>query len=105
MAEIHTMQLGPSEATKALNDESFLKVFPEFRSIKAKQKAFQSGVHTGCATCRKKTIAANVTGDFLGVLSVLPEDRIKELKGYFKTDRLMYTRYDARKGSYKTVVS
>lgn len=104
MAE-SVMQLGPSDATRALNDASFVLNFPEFKGVKIKSDMFRSGVHSGCSSCRKKTIAKNITADFLSVVGVLPPGRIYDLKKYLGADKLMYIKYDSQKGSYRTVVS
>ncbi len=98
-----TLMIGPSETTKALNDDKFLEQFPMFKTINAKNKLLSSN-SAGCSSCRKKAIARNLTASFLNVLKTMPKEDAVKIKEYFGAGRMIYQRLDAKSGIYVTEV-
>lgn len=98
------LTIGRQEATQALSDEKFLSSFPMFKTIRSKSDMLKKSSAAGCSSCRQRRIASNLTLDFLNVLKTLPVSEVAKIKQYFGYDKMMYTRFDAEKGVYRTEV-
>jgi len=88
---------------EALKDASFFKTMPEFLTLKPKLEVMGAQVG-GCAGCRGRTVARNITADFLTTMSVLNDAAIGRLKQYFKVAKLMYSAHDPKTGAYTTKI-
>lgn len=76
--------LGGSHIAKAVSDDGFFKLMPEFASIKAQIATMHMDVKSkkGCNACNMRRLHANIDGNFAAIASRLPDARAKELKRY-----------------------
>lgn len=80
--------LGGSHVEKAIHDQNFFSLMPEFSSIRAQIAAMHVDLNSkkGCSSCQKRRIHANIDGNFAAIASRLPDDRAKVLKKYLGID-------------------
>ena len=76
--------LGGSHITKAVSDDGFFRLMPEFASIKAQIATMHMDVKSkkGCNSCNMRRLHANIDGNFAAIASRLPDARAKVLKKY-----------------------
>ena len=102
MSEEKILNVGPDEATRALNDEKFVSMLPMFKTIRGKADVLRKTTASGCSSCRKRRIAQNLTLDFLNVLKSLPDDEVAKVKAYFGASKMAYQMFDRDRGVYRT---
>lgn len=78
------VMLGGSHISRAVSDENFFRLMPEFSSIRAQINTMHIDVNSkvGCNACNKRRLHANIDGNFAAIASCLPDDRAKVLKKY-----------------------
>lgn len=78
------VMLGGSHITKAVNDESFFRLMPEFASIRAQIRTMHidPSAKKGCSPCARRRLHANIDGNFAAIAASLPDERAKVLKRY-----------------------
>ena len=76
--------LGGAHIDKAVRDEKFFSLMPEFASIKAQINAMHLNLQSkkGCSTCSKRRLHMNIDSNFAAIASRLPAERAKTLKRY-----------------------
>ena len=76
--------LGGAHIEKAVHDNKFFSLMPEFSSIRAQMATMHVDIHSkkGCNSCNKRRLHANIDGNFAAIASRLPDDRAKVLKKY-----------------------
>lgn len=76
--------LGGEHITKAVSDDGFFSLMPEFASIKAQMGTMKFNPHSrsGCSACNKRRMHASIDGNFAAIAARLPEQRAKVLKKY-----------------------
>ncbi len=88
--------LGGANITKAVSDQKFFDLMPEFMSVRAQISAMHVEMKSkkGCASCNKRRIHSNIDGNFATIASRLPEDRAKVLKKYLglRDDQKLFIR-------------
>lgn len=95
MAEPGVMLSG-AHINKAVSDDNFYSLMPEFSSIGAQIRAMHIDAKSkkGCSSCNKRRLHANIDGNFAAIASRLPEARAMVLKKYLGigADRKFYIR-------------
>lgn len=73
-----------SHISRAVSDENFFRLMPEFASIRAQIATMHIDVRSkkGCNTCNKRRLHANIDGNFAAIASRLPDERVRVLKKY-----------------------
>ena len=76
--------LGGHHITKAVSDQNFFRLMPEFASIRAQLQTMKVDMHSkvGCSSCKKRRIHNNIDGNFAAIAASLPDSRAKVLKQY-----------------------
>lgn len=76
--------LGGGHIAKAVSDDNFFRLMPEFASIRAQIATMHIDVNSkkGCNACNKRRLHTNIDGNFAAIASRLPDDRAKVLKKY-----------------------
>lgn len=84
MEDMPGVMLGGGHIARAVSDEGFYKLMPEFSSIKTQLDTMHVDMNAkkGCSVCNKRRIHANIDGNFAAIASRLPDDRLKVLKKY-----------------------
>ena len=82
------VMLGGVHISKAVSDDNFFRLMPEFASIQAQINTMHIDLKSkkGCRTCNKRRLHANIDGNFAAIVSRLPKDRVKVLKKYLGID-------------------
>ena len=90
--------------SQALADDKFFALLPEFRPLQAQLKAMdvQLQAKTGCSSCAKRRVEANLTSAFLTVLMSLPPAQMATFKRYAGVDSLMFSTQNAKTGAFET---
>ena len=80
--------LGGSHIAKAVADDEFFNLMPEFASVKAQMSTMHIDpkLKKGCSSCQKRRLHANIDGNFAAIVSSLPLERAKVLKKYLGID-------------------
>lgn len=80
--------MGGSHVEKAIHDQNFFELMPEFSSIREQIATMHVDLNSkrGCSSCQKRRIHANIDGNFAAIASSLPDDRAKVLKKYLGID-------------------
>lgn len=90
------VMLGGTHINKAVSDDNFFRLMPEFASIKSQIEAMHIDVRSnkGCSSCNKRRLHANIDGNFAAIASCLPAERAAVLKKYLGigSDRKFYIR-------------
>lgn len=78
------VMLGGVHITKAVSDDGFFRLMPEFSSIKAQISAMHIDLKSkkGCSSCKKRRLHNNIDGNFAAIASRLPPERARVLKKY-----------------------
>lgn len=78
------VMLGGEHITRAVSDENFFRLMPEFASIRAQIATMHIDINSkkGCNACNKRRLHTNIDGNFAAIASTLPAERAKELKKY-----------------------
>lgn len=78
------VMLGGKHISKAVSDDNFFRLMPEFASIRAQIATMHIDVNSkkGCNSCNKRRLHANIDGNFAAIASRLPDERAKVLKKY-----------------------
>ena len=78
------VMLGGAHISKAVNDENFFRIMPEFSSIRAQIRTMHIDPRAkkGCSPCARRRLHANIDGNFAAIASSLPDERAKVLKKY-----------------------
>lgn len=74
---------------RAIGDDNFYTMLPEFLPVKRKIEAMHVDYSRGCNDCRKRRIATSLTSDFVSVLTNLSDDGLARVKKYLGVPRLM----------------
>lgn len=76
--------LGGAHVSRAVNDEAFFRLMPEFAPIRAQIATMHIDMKSkkGCSACNKRRLHANIDGNFAAIASSLPESRAAVLKKY-----------------------
>ena len=82
------IMLGGGHIAKAVSDDGFFRLMPEFTSIKVQMNTMHIDINSkkGCNTCNKRRLHANIDGNFAAIASTLSDDRAKVLKKYLGID-------------------
>ena len=88
----------PSHITRAISDNNFYTMMPEFLAIKKKMEAMHAAPGPGCSSCRKRRIATSLSSDFLSIMNSLPDQALSRMKAYLGVDRLLVRAADRRTG-------
>lgn len=82
------VMLGGAHIARAVSDSNFFDLMPEFASIRAQINAMHIDVKSkkGCSACAKRRLHNNIDGNFVAIVSQLPDDRVKVLKKYLGID-------------------
>ena len=80
--------LGGSHVSKAVADENFYRLMPEFASIRAQIATMHIDPNPkkGCGPCNRRRLHANIDGNFAAIAASLPDERAKVLKKYLGID-------------------
>lgn len=81
--------LGQDHIKRAIGDDNFFTLMPEFASIRKKMEAMHVDFNKGCSPCKKRRVATSLTSDFVSVLSNLSDDGLKRVKQYLGVPRLL----------------
>ena len=78
------IMLGGEHITKAVSDDKFFELMPEYASIKAQIATMHIDVNSkkGCNACNKRRLHSNIDGNFAAITSRLTDERAKVLKKY-----------------------
>lgn len=78
------VMLGGKHISKAVSDDNFFRLMPEFSSIRAQIATMHIDMKSkkGCNSCNNRRLHANIDGNFAAIASRLPEERAKVLKKY-----------------------
>lgn len=89
-----TIILGPGEIARAVADENFFRLMPEFSVLRAKMATMKASAmaNRGCSSCRHTRQAMSVSGDFMSIVPTLSDDGKARLKRYYGADAIRYTR-------------
>jgi hypothetical protein len=90
--------LGPDHIKRAIGDDNFFTLMPEFSTIRKKIQAMHENVGTGCEPCRKRRVSGSVTSDFVSILNTLSDDGLQRLKRYVGAGRLLVRAVDKSSG-------
>lgn len=94
--------LGQTHITRALADERFYALMPEFAQLRGKQTAVkQAVVAQGCPRCRKEHASINLFNEFIRIISSLSPDGITRLKAYLGVTQLLLNQIDPGTGQIK----
>ena len=88
----------PSHVTRAMADNNFYTLMPEFLPVKKKMEAAKAPSGPGCTPCRKRRAAASFASDFLSIMGSLPDSALTRMKRYFGAERLLVRTADRRTG-------
>lgn len=82
------VMLGGIHISKAVADEGFFRLMPEFASIRAQIATMHMDVKSkrGCSSCARRRLHANIDGNFAMIASRLPDERVMVLKRYLGLD-------------------
>lgn len=92
----HPVILSQGHVSKAISDERFMALLPEFLSVKTRLQALQLDPNSrrGCSSCKKARAASTVYNDFVAIAGSLSPDGIQRLKSYFGVTQLMINDVD-----------
>ena len=76
--------LGGEHINRAVSNDEFFSLMPEFAPIKAQMSTMKFNPHarSGCSACNKRRMHASIDGNFASIAARLPNDRAKVLKKY-----------------------
>jgi len=79
-----SVMLGGTHIERAVKDEKFFSLMPEFASIKSQIAAMHIDINSkkGCSSCNRRRLHANIDGNFAAIASRLPDERAGVLKRY-----------------------
>ena len=80
--------LSTNHINRAIADDNFYTLMPEFLTVKKKLEAAHSPT-AGCQPCQKRRAVASLSSDFVSILNTLSDDRLQTLKKYFGVPRLI----------------
>lgn len=82
------VMLGGEHITKAVSDDGFFRLMPEFSSVKAQIAAMHIDLNSkkGCSSCKKRRLHNNIDGNFAAIASRLPPERARVLKKFLGVD-------------------
>ena len=82
------IMLGGGHIAKAVSDDGFFRLMPQFMSIKAQMNTMHIDINSkkGCNACNKRRLHTNIDGNFAAIASTLSDDRAKVLKKYLGID-------------------
>ena len=89
--------LGESMVSRALSDDTFFNVLPEYLSLKVKMQTMKSDLTvktSGCSSCRRNKVVRSLYSDFLTITLALGADAITRLKQYFGAPGLLVNSVD-----------
>lgn len=81
--------LGPEHIKRAVADDNFYSMLPEFLTIRRKLDAMHVNLKKGCSSCQMRRVAGTVNSDFVAILNRLTSDGMKRLKRYVGASRLL----------------
>ena len=81
--------LGPEHIKRAVADDNFYSMLPEFLTVRRKIEAMHVNLKKGCSSCAMRRIASTVNTDFVSILNSLTSDGMKRLKKYVGASRLL----------------
>ena len=92
--------LSQVHVSKALADQRFYELIPEFRALQAKLAAAKIDLNAGrgCSSCRKTRAVASFFSDFMSIASALSPDGVRRLKEYLGVQALMMNTMDRTTG-------
>lgn len=90
--------LGQDHIRRALSDDRFFSMMPEFAQLRKKMEAAHADLHSGCAPCRRRRVAQSMSADFASVLNGLSPDGISRFKKYLGVGRLLMRAMDRSTG-------
>lgn len=78
------VMLNGEHIAKAVGDQRFYELMPEFASIRAQMNTMHIEVNPrgGCNSCHKRRLHSNIDGNFAAIASSLPAERAAVLKKY-----------------------
>ena len=80
--------LSTNHINRAIADDNFYTLMPEFLTIKKKLEATHINP-SGCQPCQKRRAALSLSSDFVSILNTLPDDRLQVVKKYLGVPRLI----------------
>ena len=91
MDEIRPVLFGGQHFQKAIADEGFFKLLPQFLPVKKKMETMHASLKSnkGCSSCQKRRIQVNIERDFASIVSSLDPASGKKLKDYFGVKRMV----------------
>ena len=90
--------LGQSHIQRALSDDRFYGMLPEFLPVRRKMEAAHADLGTGCTPCRRRRLSASFSSDFVSILNSLSQDGLARLKKYLGVGRLLVRAMDRTAG-------
>lgn len=90
--------LGQGHIQRALADDRFYGMLPEFLPIRKKIEASHADVGTSCTPCRRRRMAVSFSSDFVSILNSLSQDGLARLKKYLGVGRLLVRAMDRTAG-------
>lgn len=95
-AQSHPVILSQGHVSKAISDERFMALLPEFLGIKSRLQQLQldPNARRGCSSCKKARAASTVYNDFVAIAGSLSPDGIQRLKTYLGVNQLMVNDVD-----------
>lgn len=98
MSEERATILGPDHIKRAIGDDKFFSLMPEFATLRKKVQAMHENLGAGCKPCQKRRIASSLTSDFVSILNTLSDDGLKRIKQYVGVNRLLVRAIDKASG-------
>jgi len=91
MSDIKPVLFGGVHIKKAINDDKFYQLMPQFLTIKAKIAAMHANLKNakGCTPCQQRRVQTNVERDFAAIAASLDTAAGKTFKNYFGVPRMV----------------
>lgn len=90
--------LSPNHIQRAIGDDRFYLMLPEFLTIKKKLQAMHTNVGAGCKPCQKRRAASSLSSDFVSIMNRLSDDGLRRIKKYLGVPRLIVRAVDRSTG-------
>lgn len=93
--------LSQSHVSKALADQRYFSLMPEFAVLQVKLQAMHVDLTAkrGCSSCRKQRAASSLFNDFVSIVLALSPDGLQRLKGYLGVEKIMVNTIDRATGA------
>lgn len=92
---------GGEHITKAMKDDNFYALLPQFLPIKAKIAAMHVDLKNpkGCSSCQQRRVKVSVERDFAAIVASLDPASGRKFKDYFGVQKMVIHAVDPRTNS------